>query len=73
MYTSHGYMTYADYQEYLEDTDQHTVTVNLDDPPLWFEAPADGLCPLDGRPLHGLHDSVTVQAASGEIIACNES
>jgi hypothetical protein len=67
MYTSHGYMTHADYQEYLKDTDQGSTVVNLDDPPLWFSATE---CPC-GRPLDD-HESVTVQDASGEIYACSE-
>jgi hypothetical protein len=72
MDTTHGLMTHADHREYLKDTDQHTVTVNLDDPPEWFTAPADGNCPLDncGASLDD-HDSVIVHAASGEIIACS--
>lgn len=68
MYTTHGYMTHADYQEYMEDTDQHSITVEPDDPPLWFDV--QGRCPCGLEII--AHESVTVQAASGEIWMCSE-
>lgn len=69
MHTSHGYMTYADHQEYLRDTDRHSIDVDLDDPPEWFDVPT--VCPLEGCGWRVEdHGGFTVYAASGEITQC---
>ena len=71
MYTSQGRMPAADYAEYLKDTDQGWTTIQLDDPPEWFEVGCeDGRdCPVCGKCV-GCHESVTVTDASGEIFEC---
>jgi hypothetical protein len=68
MYTTHGYMTQADYAEYLKDTDQGSTYVDPTDPPEWFEWPGD--CPVCGQPV-AEHSEVLVSDASGEIFACH--
>lgn len=68
-YTTHGYMTQADMEQYWYDTDQGTTTVMLDDPPDWFDMPEH--CPVCGDPMDaGSHEAVRVVDASGEIYAC---
>lgn len=71
MYTTHGLMTFDDYREYLKDTDNGTTTVDLDNPPPWFDAA--GTC-HNCRKTYADHEdnTVTVQDASGEVIACSE-
>ena len=70
MYTSQGLMFGNDYAEYLKDTDQGTTTVQLDDPPEWFGPERNReWCPVCQEAVAG-HESVTVQDASGEVIAC---
>jgi hypothetical protein len=72
MYTSQGYMTADDYQEYLKDTDQGSTEIQLDDPPAWFTEIMPIFCPVcPGKVLD--HESVTVLDASGEIYACVDS
>lgn len=70
MYTSHGYMTPDDYREYLEDTDQHVIEVDLADPPAWLDV--EGPCAMCSVVI-GEHEWVTVQAASGDVVACSET
>jgi hypothetical protein len=69
MYTTHGLMDAGDYAEHLTDHDLGTTDVQLDDPPEWFVGTPTGHCPVCGDPIND-HDTVTVQDASGEIIAC---
>lgn len=68
MYTTHGYMTHADYREYLKDTDQGSTVIDPADPPLWFDVQGQCPCGLDIE----VHESVTVHDASGEIWMCSE-
>lgn len=73
MYTSQGLMTHEDYQDYLKDTDNGTTSVDLDDPPLWFDARPATVCANCRKTYSDHEDSgVTVQDASGEVIACSE-
>jgi hypothetical protein len=73
MYTSQGLMTHEDYADHLKDTDNGTTTVDLDDPPLWFDASPTTVC-ANCRKTYAVHEdsTVTVQDASGEVIACSE-
>lgn len=67
MYTTHGYMQQGDYLDFLADTDQGTTDVHLDNPPDWFEIPAE--CPICTVPV-AYHDAFRVTDAGGTIVAC---
>jgi hypothetical protein len=69
MYTTHGYMTADDYQEYLKDTDNGSTEIQLDDVPRWAAHLPVQPCPVCGAAVY-THESVTVLDASGEIYAC---
>lgn len=67
MYTTQGYMTAADYADHLADTDQGATSIDLADPPAWFDT--EQRCPVCDTGMHA-HDAVRVIDASGEIFAC---
>jgi hypothetical protein len=67
MYTTHGYMTRADYEEYMEDTDQGAVHIDLADPPGWLDLDAD--CDICLTPI-GEHAEVTVTRAAATVVEC---
>jgi hypothetical protein len=68
-YTTHGYMTQADMDDYRRETDTGSTGIYLDNPPDWFDAPEH--CPVCGDPMDaGSYEAVRVADASGEIHAC---